>query len=76
MEFISPEILNYCESHTNPESELLQQLNRDTYAKVLNPRRMLSGHLQQHFGHDESDASTKKHFRNWNLHGVLCTLFM
>lgn len=48
MEFISPEILHYCESHTNPESELLQQLNRDTYAKILNPR-MLSGHLQGRF---------------------------
>ncbi len=48
MEFISSEILNYCEAHTNPESELLQQLNRDTYAKILNPR-MLSGHLQGRF---------------------------
>lgn len=48
MEFISPEILHYCESHTNPESELLQQLHRETYAKILNPR-MLSGHLQGRF---------------------------
>lgn len=48
MEFISPEILHYCETHTNPEPELLQQLNRDTYAKILNPR-MLSGHLQGRF---------------------------
>lgn len=48
MEFISLEILHYCESHTNPESDLLQQLNRETYAKILNPR-MLSGHLQGRF---------------------------
>lgn len=34
-------LLNYCE----PESELLQKINRETYLKVLMPR-MLSGHYQ------------------------------
>ncbi len=48
MEFISNDILNYCEHHSSPEPELLQRLNRDTHARVLNPR-MLSGHLQGRF---------------------------
>ena len=45
MEFIHPDIQAYAEQHTSAESELLQQINRDTHAKVLMPR-MLSGHLQ------------------------------
>jgi caffeoyl-CoA O-methyltransferase len=45
MEFISPELLAYCEQHTTEEDELLQRIQRDTHAKVLMPR-MLSGHLQ------------------------------
>jgi caffeoyl-CoA O-methyltransferase len=42
---ISKEIEDYSESHTEPESSLLRQLNRETHSRVLNPR-MLSGHLQ------------------------------
>ncbi len=45
MEFISPELSSYIESHTSPESLLLSELNRETHAKVLMPR-MLSGHVQ------------------------------
>ncbi len=45
MEFIPKEIEAYAEAHTEPESELLRQLNRDTQAKVMRPR-MLSGHMQ------------------------------
>lgn len=45
MELISEQLAAYCNRHTSPESELLQRLNRETHAKVLNPR-MLSGHLQ------------------------------
>lgn len=45
MEFISDELSEYVNKHTQPESALLQELNRETYAKVLVPR-MLSGHLQ------------------------------
>lgn len=48
MEFISPELSNYCEQFTSPESELLKQLNRETHLKVVSPR-MLSGHLQGRF---------------------------
>lgn len=48
MEFISPELSNYCEQNTSTESELLQQLNRETHLKVVSPR-MLSGHLQGRF---------------------------
>lgn len=48
MEFISEALNHYCESHTEPESELLQELNRETHLKVLSPR-MLSGHLQGRF---------------------------
>jgi caffeoyl-CoA O-methyltransferase len=45
MDFISEELVHYTESHTTPESELLQKLNRETWAKIIMPR-MLSGHLQ------------------------------
>lgn len=45
MEFIAPELLEYCEEHSSPEDDLLQSIKRETSAKVLMPR-MLSGHLQ------------------------------
>jgi caffeoyl-CoA O-methyltransferase len=45
MEFLPKEIDFYTEKHTSEESEILKELNRETYAKVLMPR-MLSGHLQ------------------------------
>ncbi|WP_439580946.1 O-methyltransferase [Dyadobacter bucti] len=48
MKFLAEEIEEYSVSHTERESDLLKSLNRETYAKVLNPR-MLSGHLQGRF---------------------------
>lgn len=45
MEFLAKKIENYSLNHTTKESELLATLNRETWAKVMNPR-MLSGHLQ------------------------------
>ncbi len=45
MEFLPPDIEAYAQRHTQPESELLARLNRETYSRVLQPR-MLSGHLQ------------------------------
>lgn len=45
MEFIDDQLLAYCETFSEKESELLKQLNRDTHLKVNSPR-MLSGHLQ------------------------------
>ncbi len=48
MEFIDEKLSAYAEEHTTPESKVLQDLNRETNAKVLNPR-MLSGHLQGRF---------------------------
>jgi caffeoyl-CoA O-methyltransferase len=45
MDFINEKLLTYSEKHSDDESVLLQELNRETYAKVLAPR-MLSGHLQ------------------------------
>ena len=45
MEFIDPDLLNYSEKHSAPESELLKKINRETHVQVLRPR-MLSGHLQ------------------------------
>jgi predicted O-methyltransferase YrrM len=45
MNFLPTAIAEYADAHTSPESEVLQRLNRDTYAHVLHPR-MLSGHLQ------------------------------
>jgi len=48
MEFLPEAIEQYVEQHTSPESETLQQLNRETHARIMMPR-MLSGHLQGRF---------------------------
>lgn len=45
MDLLDLEIQRYVEEHTQGESPVLQQLNRETHAKILMPR-MLSGHLQ------------------------------
>ncbi|HLT33163.1 MAG TPA: O-methyltransferase [Aquaticitalea sp.] len=45
MHFISEELENYIENHTENEPVLLQKLNRETHQKILQPR-MLSGHYQ------------------------------
>ncbi|WP_436515461.1 O-methyltransferase [Ekhidna sp. To15] len=45
MEFLPDDLQKYVEDHSEPESGLLQQINRETHLHVLKPR-MLSGHLQ------------------------------
>ncbi|GHC55983.1 O-methyltransferase [Ulvibacter litoralis] len=45
MDFISEKLDAYVVAHSQPEPELLQQLNRETWQKVMQPR-MLSGHFQ------------------------------
>lgn len=45
MNFLPEDIDRYAEAHTGAEPELLQQLTRETWQKIINPR-MLSGHLQ------------------------------
>ena len=45
MHFISQELEDYIENHSQNEPELLAQLNKETYQKILLPR-MLSGHFQ------------------------------
>jgi len=45
MHFISQELENYIEQHSEKEPDLLAALNKETYQKVLLPR-MLSGHFQ------------------------------
>lgn len=45
MEFLPEGLQKYVEDHSEPESDLLQQINRETHLHVLKPR-MLSGHLQ------------------------------
>ena len=45
MHFISPELEHYVEQHTEPEPQLLADLQKETYQKILLPR-MLSGHFQ------------------------------
>ena len=45
MDFIPKDINSYCEKYTQKEDEVLYQLHRETYQKILRPR-MLSGHLQ------------------------------
>jgi len=45
MDFLPPKIDEYALKYSDPESDLLAELNRETHLKVLSPR-MLSGHLQ------------------------------
>jgi predicted O-methyltransferase YrrM len=45
MHFISQELEDYIEQHSQQEPELLAALDKETYQKVLLPR-MLSGHFQ------------------------------
>lgn len=45
MEFIDSKLDDYCCAHTDKESELLADLNRNTHLKIMQPR-MLSGHFQ------------------------------
>lgn len=45
MHFIPEDLDNYVVNHSEDEPELLQQLTRETYQKILQPR-MLSGHYQ------------------------------
>lgn len=45
MHFIPEELDDYVVNHSEDEPELLQELTRETYQKILQPR-MLSGHYQ------------------------------
>ena len=45
MHFLSEELENYVAVHSQDEPQLLAQLNKETYQKILQPR-MLSGHFQ------------------------------
>lgn len=45
MHFIPEAIDNYVVKHSQNEPELLQELHRETYQKIIQPR-MLSGHFQ------------------------------
>ncbi|MCF8272265.1 MAG: O-methyltransferase [Flavobacteriaceae bacterium] len=45
MHFIPEELDSYVVNHSEEEPELLQQLTRETFQKILQPR-MLSGHYQ------------------------------
>jgi predicted O-methyltransferase YrrM len=48
MDFLDKSIEDYAGHFTSPESKLMQDLNRETHLKKLQPR-MLSGHLQGAF---------------------------
>lgn len=48
MHFISEELENYVALHSENEPKLLQELQKETHQKVLQPR-MLSGHFQGRF---------------------------
>ncbi|HQV37164.1 MAG TPA: methyltransferase, partial [Flavobacterium sp.] len=45
MHFLSEDLEDYVAFHSQNEPELLAQLNKETYQKILLPR-MLSGHFQ------------------------------
>lgn len=45
---LSPDLLKYIEDHTTPEDDVLSELRRHTYLKVVHPR-MISGPVQGKF---------------------------
>lgn len=45
MEFLPADLQAYVEAHSDEETDILSDLNRETFTKVMMPR-MLSGHLQ------------------------------
>ena len=45
MHFLSPDLENYIQDHSQEEPRLLQELTRETHLKVVRPR-MLTGHFQ------------------------------
>ena len=45
MDFLPERLVDYAIEHTQEEPELLQQLNKETWQKIMAPR-MLSGHFQ------------------------------
>ncbi|HEA21955.1 hypothetical protein LCGC14_0947620 [marine sediment metagenome] len=45
MHFLSPDLENYIQDHSEEEPQLLQELTRETHLKVIRPR-MLTGHFQ------------------------------
>lgn len=45
MDFLPPAIEQYVQNHSSEEMQVLQELSRETQAKILRPR-MLSGHIQ------------------------------
>lgn len=48
MDFIDKKIEDYARAFTSPESDVMSELNRETYLNKLQPR-MLSGHIQGSF---------------------------
>lgn len=48
MNYIDPNLADYCESYSSPEPAYLKEINRQTHLTQINPR-MLSGHLQGRF---------------------------
>ncbi len=48
MDFIDDDIMQYAENHSQEESQLLKELQRETHQKILQPR-MISGHFQGRF---------------------------
>ncbi|WP_340203037.1 O-methyltransferase [Ascidiimonas sp. W6] len=45
MHFLSEDLENYVAKHSQDEPDLLKELERETYKKIIHPR-MLSGHFQ------------------------------
>ena len=48
MNFIDEKIMDYCSNYSSQQLPVLEEIERQTYLKQINPR-MLSGHLQGNF---------------------------
>ena len=67
------ELHEYISAHTSPESQLLQEVNRQTHLKVLQPH-MISGHVQGRFLSMLSRMIKPKRILNWYIYRLFGTL--
>ena len=75
MHFLSEDLENYANEHTDNEPILLQELSKRTHLTVLQPR-MISGHLQGRFLSLLSKMiHPKNYLRNWYLYRICYPLF-
>ena len=75
MHFLPEKIDNYVVAHSQEEPNILQELTKETWQKVLNPR-MLSGAFQGRIlSMITKIIQPKNIFRDWHIYRIFCAVF-